>query len=71
MNLYNKSDDSLLWQHNFEYPIGHFPVFLTLHGSGIPPRNHADAYKIRFDNLPNEGEFKFGVEGFWLVAPSR
>lgn len=48
-------------------PAG-YPVILTLHGSGIPAINHADAHKL----MPaSSKDYIFGVEGFYLVAPSR
>ena len=49
-------------------PSGHgCPVLLTLHGTSIPVRDSADAYKVS----DGAGGFRFGVEGFWLVAPTR
>jgi hypothetical protein len=45
-----------------------FPVLLTLHGSGIQPLNHADAHKL----MPaNTKDYIFGVDGYFVVAPSR
>lgn len=41
---------------------------LTLHGSGITPSNHADAHKM----MPNGmKEYVFGIEGYYIIAPSR
>lgn len=45
-----------------------YPAILTLHGSGIQPQNHADAYKMM---PPGAKEYLFGVEGYFVVAPSR
>lgn len=49
----------------------YFPVLLSLHGTGISHRSQADAYKVKQDNKPVGEDFKFGVEGFWVVAPDR
>ena len=46
-------------------------MLLTLHGTGSGPRSQADAYKVKVPNKPMGEEFKFGVEGLWVVAPSR
>jgi len=45
------------------------PVLLTLHGTSITPRDSADAYKRK--PRASDDEYTFGVEGYWLVAPSR
>ena len=42
------------------------PVVLTLHGTTVSPQNQADSYKKMVD-----GEFQFGVQGMWLLAPTR
>ncbi|KAK7493419.1 hypothetical protein BaRGS_00015319, partial [Batillaria attramentaria] len=42
------------------------PVLLTLHGTTVPPQNQADSYKRMVD-----GDFKFGVKGMWVLAPTR
>ncbi|XP_061173973.1 uncharacterized protein LOC133183060 [Saccostrea echinata] len=42
------------------------PVLLTLHGTTVPPQNQADSYK-RMEN----GEYIFGVDRAWLLAPTR
>ena len=44
----------------------HCPTLLTLHGTTVPPQNQADSYKRMVG-----GEFQFGVQGMWLVAPTR
>lgn len=45
-----------------------FPALLTLHGTGLTGSNQADAYKMM---PPGSQDYVFGVEGLWLVAPSR
>ncbi|ESO96501.1 hypothetical protein LOTGIDRAFT_159918 [Lottia gigantea] len=52
-------------------PIGEskgisYPVMLTLHGTTVPPQNQADSYKYMVND-----EFIFGVDGMWLLAPTR
>lgn len=42
------------------------PVLLTLHGTTVPPQNQADSYKRMVRD-----KFLFGVEGMWLLAPTR
>lgn len=42
------------------------PVVLTLHGTTVPPQNQADSYK----HMEN-GEFVFGFENAWVLAPTR
>ncbi|XP_063426134.1 uncharacterized protein LOC134709942 [Mytilus trossulus] len=42
------------------------PVLLTLHGTTVPPQNQADSYKYMVDK-----EFVYGVDGAWLLAPTR
>ncbi|XP_062603242.1 uncharacterized protein LOC134265019 [Saccostrea cucullata] len=42
------------------------PVLLTLHGTTVPPQNQADSYKRMED-----GEYIFGVDEAWLLAPTR
>lgn len=45
-----------------------YPVLLTLHGTGLAAMSQADAYKM----MPSgAGEYVFGVQGFWVVAPTR
>eukprot|EP01041_Mallomonas_annulata_P000874 gene874-1699_t len=70
-----------------------YPVMLTMHGTGVPARNQADAYKmipskVNKNNVKNsktntkgstgtgagtttDNNYIFGVEGFWIVAPTR
>jgi hypothetical protein len=45
-----------------------YPVLLTMHGSGIAASNHADAHKVMY---PGQSAYTFGVEGYFVVAPSR
>lgn len=52
-------------------PIGDCPanlcsVLLTLHGTSVPAQNQADSYKRMVGH-----EFQFGLEGIWLLAPTR
>ncbi|XP_041353509.1 uncharacterized secreted protein ARB_06907-like isoform X2 [Gigantopelta aegis] len=42
------------------------PVMLTLHGTTVPPQNQADSYKKMVD-----GDYEFGVDKAWLIAPTR
>ncbi|KAK3790655.1 hypothetical protein RRG08_048780 [Elysia crispata] len=42
------------------------PVVLSLHGTTVSPQNQADSHKKMID-----GDFQFGVEGMWLLAPTR
>ncbi|CAG2189140.1 unnamed protein product [Mytilus edulis] len=42
------------------------PVLLTLHGTTVPPQNQADSYKYMVDK-----EFVYGINGAWLLAPTR
>lgn len=41
-------------------------TFITICVLAVPPQNQADSYK-RMEN----GEWVFGVEGLWVVAPTR
>lgn len=45
-----------------------YPVLTTLHGTGIAPLSQADAYKVLDKTV---GVYKFGVEGYFVLAPSR
>ena len=53
-----------------EEPRPLVPVLLTQHGTSITPSNQADSYK-RMDRFPGATEYSFGVDGYWLVAPTR
>ena len=45
-----------------------YPYVLSLHGTGISPRNQADAYKT----MPKRStEYIFGIESIWVITPSR
>lgn len=46
---------------------GFCSIILTLHGTTVSPRNHADSYK-RGDG---KGDFIFGIENSFILAPSR
>lgn len=48
-----------------------YPALLTLHGSGISPLQHADAYKMKPPSFKEKDDYLFGVDGFYIVAPSR
>ena len=48
----------------------HYPVLLTLHGTGISPLSQADAYKTVPPGAA-AGAYRFGVEGLFVLAPSR
>ena len=43
------------------------PIVVSLHGTGVPPENQADAYKVG----DGRGGYVFGVEGAWLLAAHR
>ena len=45
-----------------------FPVLTSLHGTGIAPLSQADAYKVM---PPGQRQYLFGVEGAFVLAPSR
>ena len=47
-------------------PGGLCLTLLTLHGTTISPQNQADSYKQMVN-----GEFKFGSQYSWLLAPTR
>eukprot|EP01031_Cornospumella_fuschlensis_P030447 gene30447-36796_t len=46
-----------------------YPALVTLHGSGIAPLQHAEAYKV----MPKDsnGAYVFGVVGYYVLAPGR
>lgn len=44
------------------------PILLSLHGTGVSASSQADSYKM----MPVGSEdYVFGVEGYWVLAPSR
>ena len=47
------------------------PVLLSLHGTSRPVRDSADAYKFKPPTAAADADYTFGVERFWLVAPTR
>ena len=47
-------------------PGGLCPILLTLHGTTISPQNQADSYKQMVN-----GQFQFGSQYAWLLAPTR
>lgn len=48
---------------------GACPVLVTLSGTSITARDSADAYKMKFND--KDPEYRFGIEGAWLLAPTR
>eukprot|EP00929_Paragymnodinium_shiwhaense_P102151 TRINITY_DN65337_c0_g1_i1.p1 TRINITY_DN65337_c0_g1~~TRINITY_DN65337_c0_g1_i1.p1 ORF type:complete len:939 (+),score=30.74 TRINITY_DN65337_c0_g1_i1:59-2875(+) len=44
------------------------PVMVSLSGTSIPARDSADSYKVK---LSKDKDYRFGVSGFWLLAPTR
>lgn len=79
---YNDRPCGLPYLHK-DYPLypGCYPALFTLHGSGSPARNQADAYKRKLGRgEPNTyshtisspaTEYVFGVGGYFVVAPAR
>ena len=47
------------------------PVILSMHGTSIPVRDSADAFKYKPAGVSDDTDFTFGAERFWLVAPTR
>lgn len=47
-------------------PANICPVLLTLHGTSVLAQNQADSYKRMVGH-----EYVFGLEGMWLLAPTR
>jgi hypothetical protein len=45
-----------------------YPALVTLHGTGLTATSQADAYKTM---PPKASEYVFGVEGFFVIAPTR
>ena len=46
-----------------------FPVLLTLHGTSLTASNSADSYK--FKARASDADYRFGVDGLWVCAPTR
>lgn len=46
------------------------PAILALHGTSRPVRDSADAFKFKPEGSA-DADFTFGVERFWIVAPTR
>jgi hypothetical protein len=44
------------------------PILLSLHGTGVSASSQADAHKVKPAGSP---DYVFGVEGFYVLAPSR
>lgn len=53
---------------NATYEDGTVPVLLTLHGTGVTAQRQADSFKVK---PAGAKDYVFGVEGYWLLAPSR
>ena len=47
------------------------PVLLSLHGTSIPVRDSADAFKRKPRGAAEGAAYRFGVERYWVVAPTR
>ena len=47
------------------------PAILTMHGTSRPVRDSADAYKFKPADAKPSDEFTFGVERFWVIAPTH
>ena len=47
------------------------PVLLTMHGTSIPVRDSADAYKHKPSGAADSDGYIFGVDRFWVIAPTR
>ena len=47
------------------------PAILSLHGTSIPVRDSADAYKHKPADAPPTAGYTFGAERYWVVAPTR
>jgi uncharacterized protein (DUF1786 family) len=45
------------------------PILLTLHGTGLSAGSQADAYKMMVSGVSDE--YAFGVEGCYVIAPTR
>ena len=45
------------------------PVLLALHGTGVSASSSADSYKYK--KKQNSKDYTFGIEGFWVLAPTR
>ena len=64
-NNNNNNHDS---NNDSDVIMSRFPYILTLHGTGLTATNQADAYK---EMKRGSTEYTFGVEGFFIIAPSR
>ena len=47
------------------------PAIVTLHGTSRPVRDSADAYKHKPRGTSDDEPYTFGVDRFWVVAPTR
>ena len=52
-------------------PVHGCPAIVTLHGTSRPVRDSADAYKYKPRGASDSDPYIFGVDRFWVVAPTR
>ena len=45
------------------------PVLIALHGTGVSASSSADSYKYKKNS--SSKDYTFGIEGFWVLAPTR
>ena len=45
------------------------PVLIALHGTGVSASSSADSYKYK--KTSSARDYTFGIEGFWVLAPTR
>ena len=45
------------------------PVVIALHGTGVSALSSADSYKYK--KKKTSKDYTFGIEGFWVLAPTR
>ena len=61
----------VVWNEKTFAKPDHFPVLLSLHGTGTSAISQADAYKVKRSSGKDGKEFEFGINGLWVIAPSR
>jgi hypothetical protein len=61
----------VVWNGKNSAKPDHFPVLLSLHGTGTSAISQADAYKVKKSSGKDGKEFEFGINGLWVVTPSR
>jgi len=68
----DRTEESLVvWSGKASPLSDHFPVLLSLHGTGTSAMSQADAYKVKRSAGKDGKEFEFGINGMWVVAPDR